>query len=163
MLITLKVEIASILHPRCAFPREIATAEAAKLVLTKLQKVLSDTTSHKKLIQSALVPVFGIRWGAQAIGRITRDTLRRILWTLRNSKLDAETYQTASLLWHTSSETENDCPHAWSQWGTTIERFNLDDECKLLEWIEVIDTFIKNGWGSPSKLARCLPRSLKPP
>ena len=55
----------------------------------------------------------------------------------------------ASLLWHT----ETDAPVAWAEWRAAIERFNLGDEVKLTSWIDVIDTFIKLGLSSPSKLA----------
>ena len=68
--------------------RDIATAEAAKLVLKNLDNALRDTKAPKKLIQAALIPVFGIRWDAQVIRRITRDRLCAILCALRNSNLD---------------------------------------------------------------------------
>ena len=47
--------------------RDITTAEAAKLVLRNLDNTLRDTKAPKKLIQTALIPVFGIRWDAQVI------------------------------------------------------------------------------------------------
>ena len=43
-----------------------------------------------------------------------------------------------------------------------IERFNLDDEMKLSEWTEVIDTFVKLGWGAPQKLALIPATQLRP-
>lgn len=132
--------------------RDIATAAAADLALASLQKVLSDTKSSNKLIQSALIPIFGIRWGAQVIRRM-EGKLRGILRKLRNSNLDSETYRRVSLLWHTAGEAETDFPHAWTEWRATIERFNLGDELELSEWIDVIDAFINLGWDSPSKLA----------
>ena len=141
--------------------RDVATAEEANLALSSLQKVLSDTTPPKKLIRNALIPVFSIRWGAQVIRRVTRDRLCRVLCSLRNSKLDSDTYRKISLLRHTSSETETDFPQAWTEWRATIERFNLDDEFKISEWIEVIDTFAKLGWDPPTKLALVSPTQLR--
>ena len=133
--------------------RDIATAEAAKLVLSKLEKVLSDTKAPCKLIQNAIIPVFGIRWDQAVYRRVTRNRLCSILCSLRNSKLDKETYRRVSLLWSTASETVSDFPQAWSDWRVAIERFNLDDEVKLSEWVEIIDTYRKNGWLSPQTLA----------
>ena len=133
--------------------RDIATAEAAKLVLSRLQKVLSDTKAPCKLIQNAIIPVFGIRWDAAVYRRVTRDRLCSILYALRNSKLDKETYRRVALLWSTASETISDFPHAWSDWRVAIERFNLDDEIKLPERVEIIDTYCKRGWSPPQKLA----------
>ena len=133
--------------------RDIATAEAAKLALSSLQKVLPDTTSPEKLIRNALIPVFGIRRDALAFRRVTMDRLGRVLCSLRNSKLDSETYRGISPPRTTASETETESPQAWADWRAAIERFNLDDEFKLTEWIEAIDTFKKLGWGSPSKMA----------
>ena len=108
--------------------RDIATAEAAKLVLSRLQGVLPDTTSPKKLIKNASIPIFGIRWDAAVIRRVTRDRLCAVLCPLRNTKLDSETYRRISLLWTTASETESEFPQAWTDWRVAIERFNLDDE-----------------------------------
>ena len=142
--------------------RDIATAEAAKLVLRSLDNTLKDTKAPMKLIQAALIPVFGIRWNAQVIRRITRERLCNILSRLRNSKLDPLTYRRVSLLWHTASETLSDFPTAWEPWRTTIERFNLDDEMQLKDWIEVIDTFVKLGWGSPQKLSLIPATQLRP-
>ena len=68
--------------------REVATAEAAKLVVSRLQTVLADLSSPKKMIVDAALPIFGIRWNAAVIRRVGKEPLRRILWSLRNSKLD---------------------------------------------------------------------------
>ena len=133
--------------------RDIATAEAAKLVLSKLQRTLLDTKASKKLIQASLIPVFGVRRDAQVIRRVTSARMCRILCSLRNSRHDALSYRRVSLLWHTASETVSDFPTAWAPWAVVIERFNLDDELNLAGWVEVIDAFIKLGWGDPQKLA----------
>ena len=93
--------------------RDIATAEAAKLVLQGLERALRDTNALKKLLQAALIPVFGIRWDAQVIGRVTRGRLCEILRLLRNSKLDPVNYRRVSLLWHSASETYIDFPSGW--------------------------------------------------
>ena len=141
--------------------RDIATAEAEKLVLANIQKVLADTTYPKKLIQDARIPVFGIRWGAAVYRRITRDRLCRILRSIRNSKLDSLTYRRMSLIWRTASEKETDFPDAWAELRATIGRFDLDDETKLSSLVDIIDSFVKQGWGSPSKLALISPTQLR--
>ena len=133
--------------------RDIATREAAKLVLANLQKVLADATSPTKLIRNAAIPAFGIRWDARVISRVKSGRLCNILWSLRNSKLHAPTYGRVSKLWAMASETETDFPAAWTEWCATIERFNLEDGSMLPILVDVIDTFIKHGWDSPKKLA----------
>ena len=95
--------------------RDIATAEAAKLVLSNLQRVLADTTSPEKLIQDAPIPVFGIRWDSQVYRRVARNRICRKLCSLRNSKLDSITYRRVCFLWHSASETETDFPEAWAE------------------------------------------------
>ena len=142
--------------------RDIETAEAAKLVLSNLERALHDTKAPEKLLQAALLPVFGIIWDSQVIRSITRDRLCRILCSLRNSKLGPASYRKVSLLWQTASETVSDLPSAWEPWRAVIERFNLDDEMKLIDWVEVIDTFIKLGWGAPQKLALVPATQLRP-
>ena len=68
--------------------RDIATAEAAMLVLNNTQRVLEDTTSPKKRnISQALAPVFGARWGIRVIRRAASDRMRETLRSLRNSKI----------------------------------------------------------------------------
>ena len=62
-----------------------------------------------------------------------------------------------SLLRRTASVTETEFPAEWAQWRETTERFNLDGEFKLSEWIDVIDTFAKLGRGSPPNLALISP------
>ena len=123
---------------------------------------MRDTNAPKKLLQKAIIPVFGIRWNAQVIRRITSNRLCKILCSLRNSKLDALTYRRLTLFWHSASETSSDFPSEWEPWRAAIERFNLDDEMKLNEWIEVIDTFIKLGWDAPQKLALIPATQLRP-
>ena len=142
--------------------RDIATAEAAKLALASLERTLRDTQAPKKLIQKAIIPIFGIRWNAQVTRRITRNRLCAILYKLRNSKLDPLTYRRVSLFWQSASETSSDFPSGWEPWRAAIERFTLDDEMQLKDWIEVIDTFIKLGWDAPQKLALIPATQLRP-
>ena len=140
---------------------DVATGEAAKLVISNLQRALAATTSPGNLILAALVPIFGIRWDAQVTRRVTSARLRSVLCSLRNSKLRALTYQRVSKLWTADSATKTFFPEAWTPWRASIERFNLDDEAKLSERVDVIDTFIKLGWGPPSKLALMSSKHLR--
>ena len=71
---------------------EIATSEAARLVLCNLERVIRDVSTPLEYIRGALVPIFGIRWDAQIIRRIGSERLREILWPRRNSKLGEATY-----------------------------------------------------------------------
>ena len=93
--------------------REIATAAAAQLVLSNLQRVLSDTSTPKKEIAASAIPVFGTRWGALAIRRVTARRLRNILLPLRNSKLDNANYRRIRVLWKEAHLREPDFPVAW--------------------------------------------------
>ena len=132
---------------------DIAAGQAEELVRDNMRKVSRGTPSPKKLIQDALIPVFGIRWDASAGRRVKSTRICNIIWHIRNSKLDSLTYRGISLLRNTFIEEETDPPSAWADWGAAIERFNLDGEFNLSEWAEVIETSTKLGWSSPSKLA----------
>ena len=133
--------------------REVATAEAAKLVVSRLQTVLADLSSPKKMIVDAALPIFGIRWNAAVIRRVGKEPLRRILWPLRNSKLGQVSYAKVRDLWLEANADETVFPQLWEPWRAVIERFNLGDERELPSWVEVVDTFVKRGWDTPRKLA----------
>ena len=77
---------------------ELATWEAAMLAADNLQRVLAGASSPKKLLIKAAIPLFGIRWNAQAVRRVGADRLLRILWSMRQSKLQYETYGRIRLL-----------------------------------------------------------------
>ena len=71
------------------FPqRDIATIEAANLVLTQLGRVLNDRASKLKAILEDILPVYGIRWDARVAQRSNSHRLCRILRILRSTKLD---------------------------------------------------------------------------
>ena len=72
--------------------REVATANAAKLVIANLLKKLQCKTTPRKEITEAIIPVFGIRWGLNAIRRVGASLLSHILWSIRNSKLSDKDY-----------------------------------------------------------------------
>ena len=78
---------------------------------------------------------------------------RKIIWPIRNSKLDMRSYLKIRELRITANADERDFPHLREPWRTTIQRFNLDQELNLAAWVPVIDTFIKQGWGPPQKLS----------
>ena len=133
--------------------RDLATARAAELVLANLERQLVDPTNPIKLISQALLPVFGIRWDADVIRRVSPGRLRKILWSLRNSKLSTQDYNRVRDLWVTGFGQEIIFPAAWEAWRSLIERFNLDDELRLEAWLPIVDTIIKLGWKEPSHLA----------
>ena len=86
--------------------QEIATTDAAKLVLSAMRRVLSETSSDKKQIASSLTPVFGIRWDAQIAHKVISTRLCSILCSLRNSKLDKTNYHRIVSLWKLAHEAE---------------------------------------------------------
>ena len=105
------------------------------------------------MIIQAVIPIFGIRRNATVLRRVGKEELRKVLWPLRNSKLDLGTYIKVRSLWLTANTDEADFPQLWEPWRAVIERFNLGDEQKLAFRAPAIDTFIKRGWGTPHKLA----------
>ena len=134
--------------------REIATSDAAKLVRANLQRVLAATSSPKKEITNAVTPIFGIRWDAQVVRRVTADRLREILWSLRNSKLDTANYQRVRSIWKSSHVGEHNCPSSWGDCRSIIEKFNLGDVMPLKDWVEVIENLTKLGRLNPQKMAQ---------
>ena len=134
--------------------RDLATTRAAELVLNELQKQLKDPQTPIKLVIQALIPVFGIRWDSRVIHRVGAGRLRHILWSLRNSALPVAEYNRVKELWVSAEANDTSFPHTWGDWQAIIERFNLDDEMQLSEWIAVIDTCVKQGWKTPAILAK---------
>ena len=134
--------------------REIATVDAAMLVLGNLERVLRDVSSAKKQITAALTPAFGIRWGAQIVRKINSKRLCDILWSLGDSKLEKSNYQRILTLRKDAKKSEPSCPAAWGDWRSLIEKYNLDDVTNFPEWSGAIADLTKLGWASPTKLAQ---------
>ena len=107
----------------------------------------------KKMLIDAIIPIFGIRWNAHVMRRVGGESLREIPWSLCNSKLDKASYSEVRDLWRQADTDEAEFPQLWEAWRTVIWRFNLDDEKRLPTWVGIIDTFIKQAWESPQKLA----------
>ena len=82
-------------------------------------------------------------------------------WPIGNSRIDFLIYLRVSSLRYTSSEAETEFPAARARWRETIECFNLDDEFKLSERVDVIGNFAKIGWGAQSKLPLISPTQLR--
>ena len=133
--------------------RDLATSGAANLVITQLVNILKDVTSPKKMIIQDVTPIFRIRRNATVLRRVGKEKLRKVLWSMRNSKLDLGTYLKVRILWLSANTDEDDFPQLWEPWRSVIERFNLDDEHKPAFRAPAIDAFIKKGWGAPRKLA----------
>ena len=133
--------------------RDLATSAAANIVRTALVRTLSDVSSQKKGIIKAAPPIFGILRNATIIRRVGKEKLRKILWPLRNCKLDLGIYLKVRALWLSADVGEAISPQRWEPWITAIERFNLDSDYQISSWVPLIDTFEKRGWGAPQKLA----------
>ena len=134
--------------------REIATIHAAKLVVTNLMGKLKHPETPLKEVREAIIPLFGIRWDLNVVRGVGSSLLRHILWSLRNSELSVKEYNQVSRLWKDGVANSGEFPLAWESWRTLIERFNLDDNLKLEDWIVVIDSCIKSGWKEPYQLAK---------
>ena len=137
--------------------RELATTQAARLVLDHLKTHQRDTPTPRQKLIEALIPVFGIRWGSQIIRRIGPIRLCDILWSLRNSKLPQSECNRVNELWHQGLATDNTPPNTsktkWEARRALIERFNLDGEIPLAKWLVIVDVCVKQGWLGPSRLA----------
>ena len=141
--------------------RELATANAAKLVVPNLLAKLHCSTTPQKEINEAVIPLFGIRWGLAVFRRVGARKLRHVLWCLRNSKLSETDYNRVGQLWKTAVADTGSFPDAWGSWRTLIGRFNLDDEVPLHDWVVTIDTCIKLGWSEPAKLSLVDPHTVQ--
>ena len=134
--------------------RDLATAQAARLVLNNLAKHLFCRSTTRKQLIEALIPVFGIRWDVRVLRRIGTKRLLELLCALRNSAVPRPEYDRISELWKAGLANETTFPVAWEPWRALIERFNLDDELPLSAWLIIVDTCIKQGWGEPTHLAK---------
>ena len=99
------------------------------------------------------MPVFGTRWDISVIRSAGTRELRKILRSIRNSKLPDRDYSAISTLCGNGVADKADFPIAWGRWRSLVERFNLDDERPLDERFVVSDTCIKLGWAEPAKFA----------
>ena len=72
--------------------RDIATSEAANLVLTRLVKILDGVPAPKKMLIEAVFPIFGIRRNATILRRVGKEKLLGISRPRRNSKIDLGSY-----------------------------------------------------------------------
>ena len=140
--------------------REIATAAAAKLVLTNLQRALADTSSPKKEITNAVTPIFGIRWDSHVIRMATAGRLREILRSLRNSKMGNVNYQRFRPLWKSAQINEPNFPASWGDWRSIFGKFNMCDVMPLKDWVEVIGNLTKLQRMAPRKMALISPHVL---
>ena len=95
--------------------RELATADAANLVLPNLQRVLADTSYPKKDIGDAAVPIYRIRCDAQVVRMVTSDRLSEIPRPLRNSKLCHTNYRMIRRLWEASHVNEPNFPRLFGE------------------------------------------------
>ena len=141
--------------------REVATAQAAKLVIANLMTKVNCPSTPAKELKEAILPIFGIRWNIDVIRRIGGRELRHILWYLRNTKSLRREYSKLSQLWQAGLRDQASFPLAWENWRALIERFNLDDENPLEGWFVIVDTFIKLGWTEPFKLAQVCADTFK--
>ena len=82
--------------------RDIETAAAAELTIAHLTRALHATPASTKLLEEAIVPVFGIRWSAQIIRRVGPRALNGICFLLRNSPLPQQSYAMVAQLWKDS-------------------------------------------------------------
>ena len=98
--------------------------------------------------------MLGIRWDIQVIRSVAAGRLNRSLHSFRNSRLPLKDYNRLCALRRNGQSNDATFPVEWERWRSLIERFNLDDELPLKEWLTIADACIKLGWEDPSSLAR---------
>ena len=134
--------------------RDIAIAAAAELALAHLNLSIRATPATSLLLEQAIVPIFGIRWSAQALRRVGTSSLNEILCLLRNSPLSQASYARLAQLWKDALLVDPaNFPLDWEIWRSLIENFNLDERFPLVTWIPVAQWCLGHNHTSPPTLA----------
>ena len=134
--------------------RDIATSAAAELSMGRLNRSLRPTVASSKLLEAAIIPIFGIRWSAQVIRRVGSRKLNGILCVLRNSPLSQTSYARISQLWKDALRLDLDVfPAEWESWRSLVETFDLDERSPLPAWIPTIQLCLSRGFALPSTLS----------
>ena len=138
--------------------QELATAEAAKLVLSGMWRVSADTSSSKKQIKDAPTPVFGLRRVPRSPEKSTSGDCAKSCARSEIQSWGGKNYQLVLTLWGGSRKCEPTYPSSrggvWvGGWRILTGGFNLYDVAPLSDWTGAIASVIKIGWSSPVKLA----------
>ena len=136
--------------------RNIAVAEAAKIVLKEANKVICDPKASNTALSTAILPLFGIRWNKETCQRVGKDgELTKLLYRLRNSQLAPAAYQKVSALLNEACALDGPLPPNWVQWLDVIEKFELDSSNSISEWRDVVQDIralgIESPWGLSAK------------
>ena len=67
--------------------RNIAVAEAAKILLEKSNRITSNPKAPNKELTGAILPLVGIRWNKDNWKMVGGGELTHLLYRLRNSQL----------------------------------------------------------------------------
>ena len=100
--------------------RDVATGEAAKLVLANLKGALACRTSANKQMAGAADPIVGIRRDAQTARCAGRRLLLGKMWSMRNSELYKVSYNKVKDLRYLACEDETDPPPPGSPGGRLL-------------------------------------------
>ena len=134
--------------------RAIATAEAADIVVTRLEKAAAYSQVSVRELSRAIIPVFGIRWSADVVRRIGSRRINPLLQKLRNSELPLPHYNRLASLWKDAHfDDVTAFPPKWENWRTLIERFALDEVANLRDWIPTVQRCVNQQLTDPQVLA----------
>ena len=134
--------------------RELAVAQAAKIVLKEANKVIMDPKASNKALSAAILPLFGIRWSKDTCQRVGKDgELTKLLYRLRNSALAPAAYQKVSALFNEACSLAGPLPPNWVQWLDIIEKFELDNSTNISTWRDIVQDIRALGYESPLELS----------
>ena len=133
--------------------RAIATADAAKLVLSGLEKVVEDTGASAKALSEAVFPLYGIRWNMETCQRVGPE-IRHLIWRLRNSKMSPSNYALIRGVLCEAEDLAGPSPINWEQRCSALEQFGLDDRETMSQWRETVTNLATLGFVLPMDLAK---------
>ena len=107
---------------------DLATAQAASLVIDHLRRQLNDLAAPPHKLEAALITAFVIRWIENVIRRGGTGRLAKILRAMRNSKRPDSAYNKVRGLWVLGLSNDRSFPKSRATWRTLIERIYLDGE-----------------------------------
>ena len=134
--------------------RDIATSAAAELTLPNLKKSLNASPCPSKLLEEAIIPIFGITRSARIVRRLGSRKLNGLLCLLRNSTLSQSSYARVAQLWKDACQLDLAIsPNTWEQWRTLIGNFDLDGRYPLPSRVLVIQWCQDHQFTFPATLA----------
>ena len=129
------------------------TAQAALIILEKMDKVASDPKHTKVDITATVEALMALDWNRRAVACMGSGSYNKTMQKLRQSKLPKQAYQDLVNLLKTSwADETNVLPDLWELWRALLVEFHLHDHAPISTWSALIENLQSEGIQSPAQL-----------